>query len=64
MFGEKGGGWLHMATYVVININQTCSEQELDKPSLIPRLPTFFDCVKEKGKPGRTYHMSDVRVDR
>ena len=42
MFGEKGGGWLHMATYVVININQTCSEQELDKPSLIPRLPIFF----------------------
>ena len=32
--------------------------------SLVPRLPTFVDCVKEKGKPGRIYHVSDVRVDR
>ena len=32
--------------------------------SLIPRLPTFFDFVKEKGKPEKTYHISDGRVDR
>ena len=29
-----------------------------------PGFPTFFDCVKERGKPGRTSHVKDVTEQR